>query len=1552
MNVNLINDIINDYIKLYDVLYKKRYSSLNESLDKFKQDLNFLKEKISSNQSTDEINKDNILSEKTKNLIECINSLLQNKLNKYIIDFLNLLKKFIQYKLWSKLNSHDTINIMKEISDVPKNNLEILNKIIEVIHSLFFTSFFDVNGNDAINIYLINIKTFSSTDNYQNYNFKNPIRLLFIALTDMIFKSNNNELIINTTKFLYFLYIKDDENSIDNEYLDIIKYIKNNVYIKCLCLELLSQGLIILKEKNITIDNLEDIIKNKILLIIKKNLSDINARKINNEQEYIHLLKLFRITMIILNNYNIDYDIVSLIINFLQNKTQIQWQINLSMECLEDILNNEGLIIKIYNYNKEILSNIFNILGEVYEQNKNIYVNTTDKIKYKKSNKKQIEKNIIFLEGDEVTIIKENDIYIINIFNSIKECIQNSINSFCSMINKYKLSLNKINNELSKEQQIIKEIIFLPSNVFKQILFNLINQEFFNMEFQESDIQKTINYIQNIIIIYSCLNIINIRDEYLNKICQLCLEFNNDKNITVCSSILSLSKFTQFFDKKNFVLLFQTIEKIYIKYNNESKENFDLIIENIFKSYNKFFTENDSINKDIEYRDEKKEKENLLISTINNMFIDSKSIGISCLKNILEALSECLSLEINQENKSKEINDIIIFYLTKLLTLTLLNIENIYYIYDDYIIPIINLLKQKKILINFTINLISSIIKEILLNYEKIISKIKSENKENDENKNINWFLTPKWQKKLFEALLSFTTENQLIELSKTRLLICIKAIIQQNGNYIDLFGWECIFRVCKILINDNIEEIFLIIKLILNDYNAYLTIFNVMPIITLLGIFITYQKDKNICFNSIELFWSCANIVEKFHQGKIVINDTQKKIFEELLKEEKSDSFDIFYSGLYYKIFTQLLRINSDFRYEIRKNGINIFTEIFVSKMNTIEYENSFRIINDIFFNIFITNSKKYIDREKSFSIKDKEENNQKNIIPKKDKELEQTLHASLLSMIKILKSFTSDIEIKSEINYLENIYTSFLQKIIDIIPFGTISLNSDILHCLSELKNIKNNNKLLLPSKLDIFFEIMDKFNEFIHSERFKLTPYNKMICIKMVNNLITLLNDIFGNKQNYDIFSIQLEEIFNKINSILEFIFYANSIIEKKALDYSPQRLTEIEENIFDFIQNIPVVNEKYIFDYILKYINYDINNIHFGAICQRAIECLIYIINKNDDNCFILKENNKNYLFQIIDNFHQLFKVMKNDNIKQFIIDNNKSNKKSEIMFNDFMKLISKFFLLFINKIESINDEINLKILDFYQIIFEQIMLELKSINEISFIKEIIEIYNNVLLILICSLFLELLPIFYAYFYEKENNQKNIENRLIKIIYLGNYQINNNSKDNINIIINDSVNKTFTTILFSICKHQSKQEILDIINKSKLKNIKENELINKYINLKIKFTSLLITKLNENLKDYKIGYESKKDEIIFLLNEIKSLEVFPELIGDSDSNDIETENENKRNKKIHILYLYQSIIELLPIENKEIQNLIKDILLQTLDIIKFKIPSLPKIFSGEK
>jgi len=1559
MNVNLINDIINDYTKLYDELYKKRYSTLNELLDNSKQDLSSLKEEITSLKETNLLNNES-LSQKNKNFILCIKDILKNRLNYYIIDFLNILKKYIQYKLWTKNNSHDTIELMKEISDNPKIGIECQNKVVEVIHTLIFGSFFELNENDTINIYLINLKCFNNTNNYQNSIFKNPISFLFVALTDVVYKSNNNELITKITKFLFSLYIKDDDNNSDNEYLELLKDFRNSIYIKCLSLELLNQGLNIIKANNINNNFLDEIINKKIISIIKSNLNEIKKQAKNNEQQFIYMMKLCRLSMIIINYYRVEYDIVQLIIDFLKEDIKLEWQKIISMECLQEILNNSSLLIDIYNYNKDLIKNIFSILSSIFEQNKDkITQNNLNELRNKIKMKKNIEKSKIFLEGDEISILKEIESY--DIINNIKECLNNIINSFSSMMKEYKLNINAINYNLSKEQEMIKQIALMSSQYIKQILFELIEKEYNSEKCSVLSSQKTISYIQNIIILYSSLNMFNIRDEYLKLICGLCLNFDNEKNIIICSSLLSLSKCTNFFNKDSFIIIFHTIEKIHIQYNlkkNEEKKDFDLIIKDIFASYQKYYTSNKDENltnqkytNEVEYKNEKIEKENLLCSTINTMFIDSKLLDISSLKYIISALYECLKIILNNIDKNdKEAEEIIIFYLTKILALSLLNIENIFILFDEYLIPIINLLIEKKILLNFTVNLICSIIKEILVNYKKIEANIKQ--KDSNSNKDNNWWLSDKWQRKVINLISYFTSEHSLIELTKNRLFICIKTIIQQSGNYIDLFGWETILKICQILINYNNEEVFLIIKLILNDYNSYLTIFNVMPIISLLYSFISYHKDRNICFNSIELFWSCTNIVEKYHKGKVILDISQQKSFESLLKELKYENFDIFYNFLYYKIFSQLLQINYDLRNDIRRSGIKVFTEIFVSKINSIEYENCFKIINEIFFKIFEINSGKYIEKEKDRIFKEEEINGNIIASSNKENELEQTLHASLLSMIKILKSFCSSNQNKEKLNdkNIENLFTSFLKKLGEIMPYGTTSLNTDILHGLSEIKNTQNNKKFILATKLDIFFEIMNKTNEFINSPRFKISQYNKMESRRFLNGILTTLTDLFCNELNYKIFSMQLSLIFSKIYDILQFLFKGNEIIEKKMMESTPERLCEIENNIFIFIENIPIVNEQYIYDFLIQYISYDLKEIHKGALCKRAIESFSNLLSK---------KNEKEIFFDIFQKLNLLFQEMSNDNLIEFFIKKNRD--KTEVIFINFIYSIIKYFIALINKVEESNTEIINKLIEFPLGIYEKCLKEIKLIKDKTYIKELNDIYSKIINEIIEFLFIDLLPFIYAIKNEKEKEieLQKIENKLLKLIYFGCDVIKIDDKDNNNNNIDKSINETinhlFIKLLFKISKYQNEEEIFNYINKSKLmKNIDKNIYMSKLINFKKKCSSLMISKINNILKELKKEYEMKKEEnndlvpkIVSLLNEIKNLEVFPDLMNIEDKNE---ERDKYMNKKIHILYLYPSIIEYILVDNNEIKLLIKDLLIQVYKGIQ--LPPLPNILIEEE
>ena len=314
-------------------------------------------------------------------------------------------------------------------------------------------------------------------------------------------------------------------------------------------------------------------------------------------------------------------------------------------------------------------------------------------------------------------------------------------------------------------------------------------------------------------------------------------------------------------------------------------------------------------------------------------------------------------------------------------------------------------------------------------------------------------------------------------------------------------------------------------------------------------------------------------------------------------------------------------------------------------------------------------------------------------------------------------------------------------------------------------------------------------------------------------------------------------------------------------------------------------------------------------------------------------------------------------MRNDNIVEFFIKNNKN--KIEVIFIDFMKSISKYFIALINKVEKSNTEIINKLIEFPLGLYGKCLEEIKFIKDKTYIKELNDIYSKIINAVNEFLFIDLLPFIYAILSEKkkEKELQNIENKLLKMLYFGCELIKIDNKDNNNIdkTINETINQLFIKLLFKISKYQSKEEILNYINKSKLmKNIDENIYMSKFIKFKKKCSSLMISKLNNLLKQLKKEYEIKKEEnndlvakIVSLLNEIKNLEVFPDLMNIEDKN---KETDKYKNKKIHLLYLYQSLIEYILVDNKEIELLIKEILIQVYNGIQ--LPPLQNIIFEEE
>ena len=103
----------------------------------------------------------------------------------------------------------------------------------------------------------------------------------------------------------------------------------------------------------------------------------------------------------------------------------------------------------------------------------------------------------------------------------------------------------------------------------------------------------------------------------------------------------------------------------------------------------------------------------------------------------------------------------------------------------------------------------------------------------------------------------------------------------------------------------------------------------------------------------------------------------------------------------------------------------------------------------------------------------------------------------------------------------------------------------------------------------------------------------------------------------------------------------------------IESTPERLCEIENNIFNFIENIPIGNHQYIYDFLVKYLSYDIKDMHTGALCKRAIGSFSNILSK---------ENEKEIFFDIFEKLNLLFQEMNNDNIIVFFIKNNKNKQK--------------------------------------------------------------------------------------------------------------------------------------------------------------------------------------------------------------------------------------------------------------------------------------------------
>ena len=193
----------------------------------------------------------------TESYIEATNLIINLKYSKYFYNILFLFKKFLEYNLFSKEKSTEIIALLKIFYNNPKVNDDCIKKIMEIIQTFIFSEYFEIKYDSLSIIFIMILKAFNMTNHSKNKDFKNPIRLLFTTLTDRIYKSNNIQAILQTTKLIFSIYhltlienvtnknlenLDEINEIIINEIIEILSKNKNNFFIRCLSLELLSQG--------------------------------------------------------------------------------------------------------------------------------------------------------------------------------------------------------------------------------------------------------------------------------------------------------------------------------------------------------------------------------------------------------------------------------------------------------------------------------------------------------------------------------------------------------------------------------------------------------------------------------------------------------------------------------------------------------------------------------------------------------------------------------------------------------------------------------------------------------------------------------------------------------------------------------------------------------------------------------------------------------------------------------------------------------------------------------------------------------------------------------------------------------------------------------------------------------------------------------------------------------------------------------------------------------------------------------------------------------------
>ena len=849
------------------------------------------------------------------------------------------------------------------------------------------------------------------------------------------------------------------------------------------------------------------------------------------------------------------------------------------------------------------------------------------------------------------------------------------------------------------------------------------------------------------------------------------------------------------------------------------------------------------------------------------------------------------------------------FNLIKILCLTIININRVHLFWDT-IIDTVNLLCSNSInnrfsntLSKFTIEILTQIIITIILQYKQT-------------NLNNNIFSNKEIQITIFKPIYSFLNRHHNISFVLEPLQkILEKCSIKLNG-----LGWNSFINILNnILSNGKVdsqqcENVFKIVEQIFNEYAIYLNIFNIEPILNVLEIFSVSKDNNNICYSSISYFWQCANICEDYQKEKRIISPEEMELFDGKIKYNNKEEKLDYLNNIWKDIFFKLININNDERFEIRKSGINVFSQIYVAKikpMNILIDKNkkikiSAEIIYELFYEIMNKNIKNYINNQEKF---------------------EDTIVLTLQSIGKIIKCFFE--ENKGDDYFEENnkILSIFINKCLDLMKKNSPLISSNILKCIVDLEFL--DEKLFIEN-LSSNWEILNEIGKFIEDENLFINNYSKTVNgEKLIEIIVETLRNIFTkliNIKNID------DSILNKeIEKLIKYvpkIFISLNYTEYNFIKANPKVLINSESYLFELIEllgktlkdnNILIL----IINYLISFISFELKNPHSEILCKRSIECIEIIFNNNENIHIISNEEIAKIILNIINKSIEILKKRYDNTVLEHLIKFHKNDNKYIFNFLIDKLLYNIFDSIFLD----IKDQI---IIDKLIILFNEILnnenknkdKDINYQNIIEFIKINENLEISIINFIINNLFIK------SYLLKED-----IHDKILSLLL---YDKSTKEKNNNSFSINDLNIKS----LFEICKSKSKEEIKnEIIKNNKNKDSNYDNYIEKYLEMRNNITKncipLLIKKSKEEMKNYlnkikeKKEIEIEEEKIKYILINLKELNY----IYNKEDEEIYTNHIMKeclKSQKGHLFMLHLILTEFIQVtNNKDIINIIKDI-----------------------